>query len=57
MHQFSLGVKDLVVTNEHRELDFIAEFSSKMYKDNRPIIFQINVTEITGKMRSHPDLD
>lgn len=57
LHQFSLGVKDLIVTNEQRELDFLSEFSSKMYKDNRPVIFQINVNEITGRMRVHPASD
>ncbi|MBC3846665.1 pyridoxamine 5'-phosphate oxidase family protein [Winogradskyella echinorum] len=51
LHIFSLGVKDLVINKEHRKLDFISEFSSKIYKDELPIIFQIKVEEITGKMR------
>jgi len=53
LHQFSLGVKDLIINKEHRKLDFISEFSSKIYKDNLPVIFQIKMEEITGKIRSH----
>ncbi|RYH72268.1 flavin mononucleotide-binding protein [Flavobacteriaceae bacterium 144Ye] len=51
LHIFSLGVKDLIINNEHRKLDFISEFSSKIYKDDSPIVFHIKVGEITGKMR------
>ena len=51
LHIFSLGVKDLIINKEHRKLDFISEFSSKIYKDDLPIVFQIEVDEITGKMR------
>lgn len=51
LHIFSLGVKDLIINKEHRNLDFISEFSSKIYKDDLPIVFQIKVDEITGKMR------
>ena len=51
LHQFSLGVKDLIIDKEHRKLDFISEFSSKIYKDDLPIVFQIKVDEITGRIR------
>ena len=51
LHVFSLGVKDLIINKEHRKLDFISDFSSKIYKDDLPIIFQIKVEEISGKMR------
>ena len=51
LHLFSLGVKDLIINKEHRKLDFISEFSSKIYKDDLPVIFHIKVDEITGKMR------
>lgn len=51
LHIFSLGVKDLIMRKEHRKLDFIREFSSKIYKDDIPIVFQIKVDEITGKLR------
>jgi nitroimidazol reductase NimA-like FMN-containing flavoprotein (pyridoxamine 5'-phosphate oxidase superfamily) len=51
LHTFSLGVKDLIINKEHRKLDFISEFSSKIYKDDLPVVFLINIVEITGKMR------
>jgi len=51
LHIFSLGVKDLIIDKEHRKLNFISEFSSKIYKDDLPVVFQIKIDEITGKMR------
>jgi uncharacterized protein len=51
LHQFSLGVKDLILRKELRDLDFISEFSSKISKDDIPVVFTINISEITGKMR------
>tara|TARA_R110002111_G_scaffold230843_3_gene292088 strand:- start:16436 stop:16906 length:471 start_codon:yes stop_codon:yes gene_type:complete len=53
LHQFSLGVKDLIINKEHRKLDYISEFSSKIDKDKMPVVFQIKVNEITGRMRMH----
>lgn len=51
LHVFSLGVKDLIIKKEHRELDFISEFSSKIYNDDLPVVFIIKIEEITGKIR------
>ncbi|MDN3493231.1 pyridoxamine 5'-phosphate oxidase family protein [Winogradskyella bathintestinalis] len=51
LHIFSLGVKDLIINKEHRKLDFISDFSSKIYKDDLPIVFQIKIDEITGRIR------
>ncbi|WP_308992856.1 pyridoxamine 5'-phosphate oxidase family protein [Mariniflexile litorale] len=51
LHIFSLGVKNLIINREHRKLDFISEFSSKSYKDDLPVVFQIKIEEITGRMR------
>jgi hypothetical protein len=53
LHKFSLGVKDLIIKKEHRELDFISEFSSKIYNDDLPVVFTIKIEEITGKIRMH----
>jgi nitroimidazol reductase NimA-like FMN-containing flavoprotein (pyridoxamine 5'-phosphate oxidase superfamily) len=53
LHDFSLGVKDLIIRKEHRSLDFINQFSSKIYKDDLPVIFLIKIEAITGKMRRH----
>ena len=51
LHEFSLGVKDLILKKEQRKLDFISEFSSKIYNDDLPIVFTIKIEEITGKIR------
>ncbi|QHI35638.1 hypothetical protein IMCC3317_09840 [Kordia antarctica] len=53
LHDFSLGVKDLIITKEHKKLDFINQFSSKIAKDDVPIVFLIKIEEITGRMRSN----
>ncbi|NRD20669.1 pyridoxamine 5'-phosphate oxidase family protein [Winogradskyella eckloniae] len=53
LHQFSLGIKDLIINKEFRKLDFISEFSSKIEADDKPIIFQIKVNELTGRLRNH----
>lgn len=51
LHDFSLGVKDLIIRKEQRKLDFINQFSSKIYKDDFPVVFLIQIEEITGRMR------
>lgn len=51
LHTFSLGVKDLIIIKKHRKLDFINQFSSKLYKDGTPIVFLIEIEQITGRMR------
>jgi hypothetical protein len=53
LHAFSLGVKDVIMEREHAKLDFISEFSSKIYKGDNPIVFLIKIEEITGKKRRH----
>ena len=52
LHKFSLGVKDIIIEKEHRKVNFISEFSSKIYKDDFPSVFLIKINEITGKMRN-----
>jgi nitroimidazol reductase NimA-like FMN-containing flavoprotein (pyridoxamine 5'-phosphate oxidase superfamily) len=51
LHSFSLGVKDLIWKREHEDLDYISEFSSKIYKGDIPIVFRILVNDISGKER------
>lgn len=51
LHQFSLGIKHLITKKENRNLDFISDFSSKISKDEIPVVFIIKVEEITGRMR------
>jgi len=51
LHKFSLGVKDVVLEKEHKKLDFISEFSSKIFNENVPSVFLIRIEGITGKKR------
>jgi nitroimidazol reductase NimA-like FMN-containing flavoprotein (pyridoxamine 5'-phosphate oxidase superfamily) len=51
LHKFSLGVKDVVFEKEHKKLDFISEFSSKIFNENVPSVFLIKIDGITGKKR------
>ena len=51
LHQFSLGVKNIITKKEHHKPDFISEFSSKIYNEEVPIVFTIKVKEITGRKR------
>ncbi|HKK12866.1 MAG TPA: pyridoxamine 5'-phosphate oxidase family protein [Flavobacteriaceae bacterium] len=52
LHVFSRGVKKIIKRKEHRELNFISEFSSKIYKNDLPIAFLIKIDDITGKGRN-----
>lgn len=51
LHQFSLGVKELILKKELRDLDFISQFSSKISNDDIPVVFTIKIEEITGRKR------
>jgi nitroimidazol reductase NimA-like FMN-containing flavoprotein (pyridoxamine 5'-phosphate oxidase superfamily) len=51
LHEFSLGVKEIILKREHTDLDYISEFSSKIYNDDIPIVFLIRIEDITGKSR------
>jgi nitroimidazol reductase NimA-like FMN-containing flavoprotein (pyridoxamine 5'-phosphate oxidase superfamily) len=53
LHEFTLGIKDLILRKEERNLHFISEFSSKTYTNNLPIVFKINIEEMTGRKRVH----
>ncbi|WP_458627902.1 pyridoxamine 5'-phosphate oxidase family protein [Winogradskyella sp. PC D3.3] len=51
LHEFSLGVKDVILRKELRNLDFISEFSAKIDSEETPIVFIITIEEFTGKLR------
>ena len=53
LHNFSLGVKNLILKKKQKELDFISQFSSKITKDDMPIVFIIKIEEVTGRMRRY----
>lgn len=51
LHKFSLGVKDVILKQEHKKADFISEFSSKIHNEDTPSVFTISIEELTGKKR------
>lgn len=51
LHNFSTGVKQIITIKKDKELDFISQFSSKIYKNDIPIVFVIKIDQITGRIR------
>jgi len=39
LHDFANGIKAIILRKEERNLQSIADFSSKTYSDNLPIVF------------------
>ena len=55
LHEFALGIKELILRKEERSLSSIGHFSSKIYTNNPSIIFKISVVEVTGKKRIYSE--
>ena len=53
LHKFSEGVKRIIELRENKHVDHISEFSSKIFKEGLPVVFQIEVEELTGKERHY----
>lgn len=53
LHKFAEGVKDIIKNVEGKELSFISDFSNKIYKEGQPVVFKIDVDELTGRERKH----
>jgi nitroimidazol reductase NimA-like FMN-containing flavoprotein (pyridoxamine 5'-phosphate oxidase superfamily) len=53
LHKFTEGVKELIRIKEGKDVQFLSEFSSKIYKEGIPIVFFIDITEVTGKARQY----
>ncbi|NAY91329.1 flavin mononucleotide-binding protein [Muricauda sp. JGD-17] len=52
LHKFAQGVKDLINRDPDKNVQFIQDFSSKLQAENdSPIVYRINIHEITGKQR------
>ncbi|MBT8244448.1 MAG: flavin mononucleotide-binding protein [Winogradskyella sp.] len=53
LHKFSEGVKEIISNKEGKNLKYISEFSSKIYKEGPPIVFKIDIEDIIGKERKY----
>lgn len=51
LHEFSEGVKEIIRKTEGRNLKYLSEFTSKIYKEGSPIVFKIDIEELTGRER------
>ena len=51
LHKFYEGVKRLIEEKEGKSPKFISEFSSKLYREGQPIVFEIAVSTLTGRER------
>tara|TARA_B100000809_G_scaffold371_1_gene406 strand:+ start:1267 stop:1716 length:450 start_codon:yes stop_codon:yes gene_type:complete len=49
LHEFSLGIKKIIINEKQKDLDFMNQFSDKSYANDIPVIFTIEIEEITGK--------
>lgn len=52
LHAFSLGIKELIRNKLEGDPNYISDFSSKIYKGEIPIVFRIQIDDITGKKRN-----
>ncbi|GAA4810095.1 pyridoxamine 5'-phosphate oxidase family protein [Litoribaculum gwangyangense] len=53
LHKFSERVKDVIKIKEGKHLSHISEFSSKIFKEGIPVVFQIEIEELTGRERQY----
>lgn len=51
LHKFCEGVKKLVNAKEQRTLKFLCDFSSKATSEKPPIVYRINIDEMTARRR------
>jgi hypothetical protein len=53
LHLFSEGVKKIIRNKYGEHPKYISEFSAKIEAEDAPIVFRINISEITGKLRKN----
>ena len=49
LHDFTKGIKNLVLRKEQKNLHCISDFSHKINTQNIPIVIKITIEEMTGK--------
>ncbi len=52
LHKFTEGVKSIILKKEKKHTKFISDFSSTSHLENIPIVYKIQIQEITGKFRA-----
>jgi hypothetical protein len=51
LHKFVLGVKEIIKNEEKDQLNFVHEFSSGIKENDFPVVFTIEIDEITSSSR------
>ncbi|MFK7811601.1 MAG: pyridoxamine 5'-phosphate oxidase family protein [Maribacter sp.] len=51
LHRFAEGVQDTIVKSNGEKPKFIQDFTSRLQKGTIPIIYRVNISDITGKFR------
>lgn len=51
LHKFAEGVQDTIELSNSEKPKFIGDFSSRLQEREMPIVFRINIKDITGKSR------
>ena len=49
LHEFTKGIKNIILRKEDKNLNCISDFSHKMNTQNIPIVFKIVIHEMSGK--------
>ncbi len=52
LHKFAEGVRSIILKKEKKHTKFISDFSSTSHLENIPIVYKIQIQEITGKYRA-----
>jgi nitroimidazol reductase NimA-like FMN-containing flavoprotein (pyridoxamine 5'-phosphate oxidase superfamily) len=51
LHNFFEGVRGLIQKKEGENLKLLSEFSSKLFREGPPIVFEIAISDLTGRER------
>lgn len=52
LHKFAEGIKSIISKKEKKYPKFISDFSNATHLEDIPIVYKIQIQEITGKFRS-----
>ncbi|TVZ14750.1 pyridoxamine 5'-phosphate oxidase family protein [Maribacter sp. MAR_2009_72] len=57
LHEFSKGVKDVLLNKYGAHPKYISEFSAKIHDEDAPIVFRITISDCTGKLRENKSVN
>lgn len=51
LRRFADGIKEIIRNIDGKHMSYISDFSSKIYKEGPPIVFNIEIEELIGRHR------